>query len=146
MGQTARVKRVQRARKKGVAVKDIAAKEGITPQRVSQICSGPRFQRTLAESLASMSIRRISNAELSDTAAEKILKQIHLDLDNPKSKKKFTPKDLADLGKFSHAQLDQGVAHLKDAIRRGQEELDEQLKKDSMILEAHAHDTEPLSP
>ena len=135
MPQTPRTRRVQRARKQGIRVKDIADKEGISERQVLQLCSGKAFQKSLAASLQRTAMKRISNGELSDTAAEKILKQIHLDLDDPKSKKKFTPKDLADLGKFSHAQLDQGVAHLKDAIRRGQEELDEQLKRDSAILD-----------
>lgn len=135
MAQTPRTRRVQRARKQGMPVKDIADKEGISERQVLKLCSGKAFQKSLAASLQQTAMKRISNGAFSDRIAEAMLKKLWKEVTDPKSKARFTPKDIADLGKFSHLQHEQGVDYLKDSIRRGQEELDEQLKKDSAILD-----------
>ncbi len=135
MPQTPRTRRVQRARKQGVAVKDIADKENISERQVLRLCSGKAFQKSLAASLQRTAAKRISNGAFSDRIAEAMLKKLWKEVNDPKCKVRFTPKDIADLGKFSHLQHEQGVEFLKESIKRGQEELDEQLKKDSAILD-----------
>lgn len=135
MSQTPRVRRVQRARKQGMRVKDIADKEGISEHQVMHLCSGKAFQKSLAASLQRTAMKRISNGAFSDRIAEAMLKKLWKEVNDPKSKARFTPKDIADLGKFAHLQHEQGVEFLRESIKRGQEELDEQLKKDSAILD-----------
>jgi len=135
MSQTPRTRRVQRARKQGMRVKDIADKEGISERQVLQLCSGKAFQKSLAASLQRTAMKRISNGAFSDRIAEAMLKKLWKEVTDSKSKARFSPKDIADLGKFSHLQHEQGVEFLKESIKRGQEELDEQLKKDSAILD-----------
>lgn len=135
MAQTPRTRRVQRARKRGMPIKEIADKEGISERHVLQLCSGKAFQKSLAVSLQRTAMKRISNGAFSDRIAEAMLRKIWKEVTDPKSKARFTPKDIADLGKFSHLQHEQGVEYLKESIKRGQEELDEQLKRDSAILD-----------
>ncbi len=135
MAQTPRTRRVQRARKRGTPIKDIADKEGISERQVLQLCSGKAFQKSLAASLQRTAMKRISNGAFSDRIAEAMLKKLWKEVTDQKSKVRFTPKDIADLGKFSHLQHEQGVEFLKESIKRGQEELDDQLKRDSQILD-----------
>ncbi len=139
-------------RKKGVPVKQIAAREGVSERTVAYAISGKAFQKSLA-------IERIKNGNLSMQNAgrtvrvmSKLLTEVERRVDDEKflKKMKISPKDLADLAKVSHLQQEQANELLKDAIKGGQEQLDEELKRDSAILnvtpkheeeEAHAGST-----
>lgn len=142
-------RRIQRARKAGKSVTQIAAKEGVSERTVQRAISGKAFQQQLAVQLTKTAETRLSNAKKADEIASKVLDRTLEALKDPKSKLKLTMKDVADLGKFSHLQHEQGVDYLKESIKRGQEQMDEQLKKDSQILEATGQEVtehEPLSP
>lgn len=138
MPQTPLKRRIQRARKRGKSVAAIAAKEGVSERTVQRAISSKEFQQQLAVKLVVTAERRLNNSDKADRIAEKALTQLLEDMNDPKVKKKpkLTMKDIADLGKFSHLQHEQGVEYLKESIKRGQEQMDEQLKKDSQILEA----------
>jgi len=146
MPQRAITRRIQRARKSGKSVTQIAVKEGVSERTVQRAISGKAFQQQLAVQLTKTAEVRLTNAKKADEIASKVLDRTLAALKDPTSKLRLTMKDVADLGKFSHLQHEQGVEYLKESIKRGQEQMDEQLKKDSQILEAEAHVTEPLSP
>lgn len=151
MPQKPLTRRIQRARKSGKSVTQIAAKEGVSERTVQRAISSKAFQQQLVVQLVKTAETRLNNAKKADEIASIVLDNTLQALKNPKKGEKgpkLTMKDVADLGKFSHLQHEQGADYLKDAIKRGQEQMDEQLKKDSQILEATAQEVsdEPTLP
>lgn len=134
-------RRIQRARKSGKSVAAIASKEGVSERTVQRAIAGKAFQQQLVVQLTRTAETRLNNAKKADEIAAIVLENTLQSLKTPKKGEKppkLTMKDVADLGKFSHLQHEQGAEYLKDAIKRGQEQMDEQLKKDSQILEVTA--------
>lgn len=150
MPQSPLKRRIQRARKSGKSVTQIAAKEGVSERTVQRAISSKAFQQQLVVQLAKTAETRLNNAKKADEIAAIVLDNTLTALksdDKKVPKPKLTMKDIADLGKFSHLQHEQGADYLKESIKRGQEQMDEQLKKDSQILEAtgqEVHDEHAL--
>lgn len=123
-----RRRRIQARIRKGLTVKQIAAEERVSEQTVRKAISSTHFRKSMAVRLATQADRRIRNSELADQIIEKRLAAILQDAHSPHPKLKITARDLAELGKLSAAQHEQGTAYLKKTIDRAIEEADDELQ------------------
>ena len=69
-----RRKRVQRARKRGLIVAEIAAREGVSTRTVERILSGRRFQQTLSQLRPQIAVRRLVHSKRLDQIIKRELR------------------------------------------------------------------------
>src|SRR5262245_26986539 len=69
-----RRRRIQRARKRGMTVGEIAAREGVSTRTIERILSGRRFQQTLIELRPQMAVRRLMRTNRLEQIIEKELR------------------------------------------------------------------------
>src|SRR5215467_11779536 len=69
-----RRRRVQRARKRGLTVGAIAAREGVSTRTIERILSGRRFQQTLIQLRPQIAVQRLMRTGRLDQIIEKELR------------------------------------------------------------------------
>jgi transcriptional regulator with XRE-family HTH domain len=109
-----RRQRVQRARKRGLTVAEIAAREGVSTRTVERILSGRRFQQTLIQLRPQLAVRRLVRTNRLDHIIEKELRVLETAqaTADPAQVMRLRIRDLVDLARLSALQHKQGLALL----------------------------------
>ena len=109
-----RRKRVQRARKRGFTVAEIAEREGVSTRTVERILSGRRFQQTLIQLRPQMAVRRLVHTNRLDQIIEKELRVLETaqSTADPGKGSRLGIRDLIDLAHLSALLQDQAEALL----------------------------------
>ena len=109
-----RRQRVQRARKRGVTVAAIAAREGVSTRTVERILSGRRFQHTLLQLRSQLAVRRLVRGHRLDHIIEQELRVLETAqaTADPIQGMRLRIRDLVDLARLSALQHTQGLALL----------------------------------
>ena len=103
-----RRKRVQRARKRGLTVGEIAAREGVSMRTIERILSGRRFQQTLLQLRPQLAVRRLVYTGRLDQIIEKELRVLETAQSaDPAKGIGLSIRDLIDLTRLSALQQDQ---------------------------------------
>lgn len=114
MAQRLLIRRLQRACRRGESVQKIAEKERIAVRTVRRMTSTPQFQRTLAVYFMTKALTQPSPTDRTDELAGRTLARL-LSLIGKGVVVKFTSKDIAILGAFSHQQLQQATPSLGES-------------------------------
>jgi transcriptional regulator with XRE-family HTH domain len=102
-----RRQRVQRARKRGMTVGAIAAREGVSTRTVERILSGRRFQHTLIQLRPQLAVRRLMHSNQLDRIIEKKLRVLEASHGVG-----LRIRDLIDLSHFAAVEYHRGLALL----------------------------------
>ena len=114
-----RRRRVQRARKRGWTVAEIATREGVSTRTVERILSGRRFQQTLSQLAPQIAVRRLVRTSRLDQIIEKELRVLEtaLSTTDPAKGIGLRVRDLIDLAHLSTLQQNQALALLDSPHR-----------------------------
>jgi hypothetical protein len=109
-----RRKRIQRARKRGLTVDEIAAREAVSTRTVERILSGRRFQQTLSQLCPRIAVQRLLHSDRLDQIIERELRVLETAQSNADPAKGIglSVQDLIDLAHLVNLLEDRAWAIL----------------------------------
>lgn len=116
-----RTQRVYRARKKGLTIRQIAVKEGVSPSTIYELCSGPRFKANLIRIREAEAIRCLNNASKLNALVEVRLNQISTDTELGLKKAMPGMRELKDTVHAAATLTEMGEARLAKQFREAEQ-------------------------
>lgn len=140
MSNTAMDKRVRRAAKKGVSLRDIAAKEGAPYSRIYKICNTPRFKKELLKYRQLNALKQMEAAMLIGNLRQRALLNLEKNAQEKPAEFSLTIEEMGTLTRMEMQLEEQYAKTLKAQLEQAESEEDPEITKSRTMREQRERD------